>query len=158
MVIGDIGAGKGRYAVWFADRVGPKGMVLANDIDKDALVYLERRCKRHGISNITTVLGEIEDPKFPAKSLDLAFMVNVYHHLDEPVAILKNVVPGLKPGGILAIVEAEPEKAGRARYATPKQELIQQVESAGYKLEKIITFLNEDNIYLFILGKGELEK
>ena len=51
MIIGELGAGRGRFTVHLARRVGPKGKILANDIDAEGLAYLRERCKRAGIDN-----------------------------------------------------------------------------------------------------------
>jgi tRNA G46 methylase TrmB len=62
MVIAEIGAGRGRYVVFMAKRVGETSKIYANDIDKKALDYLEYRCKRDNIPNVVTVLGNVTDP------------------------------------------------------------------------------------------------
>lgn len=49
MTIADIGAGRGRMTVFFSLRVGESGRVFANDIDKDALKYLENRCRSNNM-------------------------------------------------------------------------------------------------------------
>jgi ubiquinone/menaquinone biosynthesis C-methylase UbiE len=151
MVVGEIGAGRGRYAVHLAHRVGETGKIYANDIDEHSLAYLRRRSERDGITNIETILGKVADPCFPPSEMDVAFIINTYHHLNEPVAVLKNTVPALKPGGILAIVEHDPEKMGPgyARSTTSKEVLVKQAEEAGYDLVKVDTFLERDNIYIF---------
>ena len=149
MSIGEIGAGKGRFTVWFANRVGENGKVYANDISKKALSHLEQRCKDNNIKNISTILGEIDNPCFKANTLDIAFMINVYHHLEKPVELLKNIIPNLKPGGILAIVEHEPKKSGFPLHeSTPKQQMIDQLNQAGFEVIRIETFLERDNIYI----------
>jgi ubiquinone/menaquinone biosynthesis C-methylase UbiE len=149
MVIGDIGAGEGRFTVWFAQRVGNAGKVYANDINERALRYLEKRCKRHGFKNVIIRLGAIVDPNIPHGVLDIAFMIDVYHHLEKPLELLENIIPALKPGGILVIVENDPEKSGWTSHTTPKVELLQQLDQAGYELIKIDPFLPMDNIYFF---------
>jgi len=85
MVVGEVGAGRGRYAVHMARRVGPSGKVYANDIDRNALRYLEHRCERDDIPNIITVLGDVTDPKLPEGELDLVYIINTYHHLDDKI-------------------------------------------------------------------------
>jgi ubiquinone/menaquinone biosynthesis C-methylase UbiE len=151
MVVGEIGAGRGRYAVHLAQRVGNGGKIYANDIDEHSLAYLKRRSERDGITNIETVLGKVADPCFPPSEMDIAFIINTYHHLNEPVAVLRNTIPALKPGGILAIVEHDPEKMGAefARSTTSKEVLVKQAKEAGYDLVKVDTFLERDNIYIF---------
>jgi ubiquinone/menaquinone biosynthesis C-methylase UbiE len=147
MVIGDIGAGRGRFTVWFADRVGDKGKVYANDIVERSLRHLEQRCERLGFTNVITCLGTVVKPNIPDKVLDIAFMINVYHHLEKPVELLKNIVPTLKPDGTLIIVEHDPVKSGYQTESTSEEELVQQANQAGYKLERMETFLARDNIY-----------
>ena len=51
MVIGEIGAGRGRYTIFLAKRVGEAGKIYANDIDATALAYLRERCQRDGIDH-----------------------------------------------------------------------------------------------------------
>jgi ubiquinone/menaquinone biosynthesis C-methylase UbiE len=149
MVIGDIGAGEGRFTVWFAQRVGESGKVYANDINERALRYLEKRCTRHGYENVIIRLGKVVEPNIPDGALDIAFMIDVYHHLDMPVELLKNIAPALKSNGTLVIVENDPEKSGWTSHTTPKTELLKQVDKAGYELVKIDPFLPMDNIYFF---------
>lgn len=149
MVIGDIGAGKGRFTVWFADRVGEKGRVYANDIVERHLRDIDDRCQSLGFHNVVTCLGTVEKPNIPGGILDIAFMINVYHHLEKPVELMHNLAPSLKSEGILVIAEAVPGKFKHESHATPKEKLIKQADQAGYKLEKIEKFLEWDDIYFF---------
>jgi SAM-dependent methyltransferase len=150
MVIGEIGAGRGRMTMWIADRVGDSGKVYANDIDKRALEHLRERCKRDGFENVEIIVGEVENPKLPAKALDIAFMINVYHHLDSPVPLIRNILPSLKPNGILAIVDCDPDKVywGKEHGCAGKKDMVRKLKEAGFEVIRIETFLNEDNIYI----------
>ena len=151
MVIVDIGAGRGRMTVYFADRVGEKGMVLANEINSSALTYLENRCKRNNINNVKTFLGTITDPRLPEGKADILFMVSTYHHLDKPVELMKNALQALKPDGRLIIVERDPLKTGQSSTESTSQEVIVgQMEEAGYEHVKTDTrLLERDNVYYF---------
>ncbi len=151
MVIGDIGAGWGRFAVWFANRVGETGKVYANDIDTGTLLRLEKRCKDHGFKNVIVCHGKVVDPNIPPGVLDIAFMINVYHHLEKPVELVRNLAPTLKPEGVLVIVEHRPEKTGSSSHSTSQEKLVEQVGQAGFELIKIDTFLESDNTYFFRL-------
>ncbi len=62
MRIAEIGAGRGRYVVHLADRVGPEGRVYAQDIDAEALRHCAERCRRCGFNNVETILGDQTDP------------------------------------------------------------------------------------------------
>jgi ubiquinone/menaquinone biosynthesis C-methylase UbiE len=151
MVIADIGAGRGRMTVFFAQRVGRKGMVLANDINSGALLYLEDRCRRNEIGNVKTYLGTVTDPRLPEAKADILFMVSTYHHLDKPVELMRNALPALKPDGRLIIVERDPEKTGQTgSESTSREKIIREMTEAGYvHLNTDTALLERDNIYYF---------
>jgi len=155
MVIADIGAGRGRMTVFFAARVGEKGMVLANEINKYALEYLEDRCRRNDINNVKTFLGTVTDPRLPEGKADILFMVSTYHHLDKPVELIRNALQALKPDGRLIIVERDPVKTGQSSSESTSQEVIvRQATEAGYEHLRTDTgLLERDNIYYFRIHK-----
>jgi ubiquinone/menaquinone biosynthesis C-methylase UbiE len=149
MAVAEIGAGHGRYAVQLAVRVGPGGKVYAEDIDAQALDHLRQRCRRWQLENVEVILGEVTDPKLPAGRLDLIWIVSSYHHFADPVALLRSALPALKPGGRLAIGEwISIHEAGRD--GTTAEALIQQMNAAGYALERQETFLKENNFLIYI--------
>jgi SAM-dependent methyltransferase len=92
----------------------------------------------------------MEDPGFPVNSLDIAFMINVYHHLADPVLLIRNIHQSLKPGGVLAIVECDPDKMKWAEDhgCTGKEGMIEDLKKAGFEVFRIDTFLEEDSIYI----------
>ena len=45
------------------------------------------------------MLGTITDPHLPANSIDLIFMVDVYHEFDHPYEMTEAICRALKPGG-----------------------------------------------------------
>jgi ubiquinone/menaquinone biosynthesis C-methylase UbiE len=149
MIVGEVGAGRGRYVVHMARRVGTDGKVYANDISPNALAYLGIRCMRDSITNVETVLGEVTDPKLPRGECNLIYIINTYHHLEKPVALMKNILPCLASGGTFVIIEHDPEKYPEAgSHSTPREELLRQVGQAGFDLVRIETFLPRDNIYI----------
>lgn len=150
MVVAEIGAGRGRYAVQLAARVGRAGRVYAEDIAGDALAHLRQRCRRWGLENVTTVLGDVTDAKLPAGQLDVIWIVNSYHHFDDPVTLLRRARSALKSDGRLAIGDwITIHEAGRRSKTSAT--IIREVESAGYSLLRVETFLKANNflIYLF---------
>jgi len=158
MVIGEIGAGRGRYTVLLADWVGTEGKVFANDIDKNALVFLNERCRRNNISNIETVMGRVDDPRLPEGKLDMAFMIWVYHMLDQPIPLLKNLKSSLKPGASLVIIDPlDPEidremeqmtgKKTDPNRPTIRERIENGSKAAGFELIKVDSSLPKDTIY-----------
>ena len=83
----------------------------------EAIEYLKERCRWLGLSNVETVMGAVDDARFPHDQLDLVFMAWVFHHVDKPVPLLKSLMPSLKPWGVVVMVEpglSHTEKLGRA--------------------------------------------
>lgn len=149
MIIGEVGAGRGRYTVQIASRIGPSGMVYANDIEEDYLRQLGRRCEDQGITNVKIVLGALTDTKLPLEALDMVIMVNVVHCLAEPVALLRSIKKSLKPDGKIAIVEGSLEKLPEAAGEWfPREKLLRIYKEAGYEVVREETFLPSDNIYI----------
>ncbi|MEJ2457303.1 MAG: class I SAM-dependent methyltransferase [Novosphingobium sp.] len=107
MSVADIGAGGGYYTVHLAERVGPKGRVLAEDIDPQVTEMLGTRVMREGLENVSIKLGTGDDPSLPPKSFDRIFMVHMYHEVVEPYAFLWRLRPALRPGGMVIVVEVE---------------------------------------------------
>jgi ubiquinone/menaquinone biosynthesis C-methylase UbiE len=146
MVIGELGAGKGRLTMVLARRVGEDGKILANDIDEDSLEFLRERCRKAGIENVETILGRDDDPLLPKASLDMAFMVWTYHYFDKPVAMLKSLKPALKPGATVIAVEPDPERFD-GHGVTPER-MRKEAEEAGYELVRTDTSLPEDLLFV----------
>ncbi|MDD8025143.1 MAG: class I SAM-dependent methyltransferase [Acidobacteriota bacterium] len=153
MVVGEVGAGRGRYTIHLAARVGATGRVYANDIDESELGALRERCRRDKIANIETIVGRVDDPRFPKASLDLVFMVLTYHHLAEPVALLKNLIPSLKPGATVVVVDPDPAKdLGRpASEYTSREKIEREAAAAGFEIARVETFLPKDGLFILKL-------
>jgi ubiquinone/menaquinone biosynthesis C-methylase UbiE len=149
MVIGEPGAGRGYYTFKLARKVGPGGKIYANDISEGDLNTIKKRARKEGFANIVTIKGEIEDPLFPAGEMDMVFMSYVLHDLKRPVPFLKNLKPSLKPNAPLVILEQAPEKTGKNWHFWKKEKIMATVKEAGYRLERIETFLSKDNIYIY---------
>ena len=142
MAVAEIGAGRGRYVVQIAVRVGENGKVYAEDIDTASLRHLERRCEKWGLEHVETILGDVKDPKLPEGEFDVIFVISAYHHFEDPVALMRNARPSLKPGGVVAI--------GEWLNATSPEQVEAHMKAAGYKLDRTETFLEENNLYIYI--------
>jgi len=142
MVGAEIGAGRGRYVVQLAVRVGERGKIYAEDIDAGALSYLEARCARWALTNVETIVGDVTDPKLPDGELDFIFVISAYHHFADPTALLRNARAALKPDGMLAI--------GEWLRSTAPEELEAEMNAAGYRLERTETFLEANGLYIYV--------
>jgi len=149
MAVAEIGAGRGRYVVQLAVRVGRAGRVYAEDIDRAALQHCAERSRRWGLDQVETVLGDTVHPGLPAGRLDLILVISSYHHFSDPITLLRNARPALKPEGILAIVEWLPRDDRDTDYGTPAQ-LEVQLRAAGFEPVRTDPRLRANRLMIYI--------
>ena len=130
MTVADIGAGSGYYAVRLAPIVGPDGRIYAEDIVPDYLSKLRKRVRDLGLQNVIVARGEPHDPRLPARSLDAAILVHMYHEIAQPYALLYNLAPALKPDARIGIVDAI---GPTAKHGTPPDLLRCELAAVGYR-------------------------
>lgn len=133
--VADIGAGEGYYTVRLSERVGPRGRVLAQDIDPAAIQRLGQRVERERLDNVSIKLGAIEDPRLPERSFDRVFMVHMYHEVTEPYAFLWHLHPALKAGGQVVVVNVD---RPTDRHGIPPQLLFCEFGAVGFRLVEFV--------------------
>jgi predicted methyltransferase len=104
-VVADVGAGGGWFTIRLARRVGPNGLVYAEDIQRLMIEAIQRRVQREGLSNVRTVPGTNDDPRLPPGAVDAVLIVDAFHEMDKPVLLLQNVGKALKPNGLVGIID-----------------------------------------------------
>jgi ubiquinone/menaquinone biosynthesis C-methylase UbiE len=150
--VADIGAGSGYMTVRLARRVGPAGRVYANDLQPQMLELLQRRLAHNRITNVVVVQGTADDPRLPAASLDLELMVDVYHELSQPQAMLRHLREALKPGGRLVLLEYRKEDPSipiRPEHKMTVAEAKMEVEAEGFGLSAVNESLPRQHILIF---------
>lgn len=135
MTVADIGAGEGYYTVRLAERVGSKGRVLAEDIDKDALARLGNRVEAERLDNVSIRLGAVDDPKLPKGSFDRVFMVHMYHEVSEPYAFLWRMRPALRKGAQVIVVDVD---RPTDRHGIPPKLLFCEFDRVGFRLVEFV--------------------
>jgi ubiquinone/menaquinone biosynthesis C-methylase UbiE len=107
MSVADIGAGEGYYTARLSRAVGSRGRVLAEDIIPEVRDRLALRVNRENLDNVGVRLGLPQNPKLPAASFDRIFLVHVYHEVEQPYEFLWHLRQGLKPNGLIVVVDAD---------------------------------------------------
>jgi len=130
MTVADIGAGSGYYVVRLSPIVGPRGLIIAQDVVPEYLRGLRSRVRDLGLQNVVISLGEPHDPRLPADSLDIAILVHMYHEIAQPYGLLYNLVPALKPGARVGIVDAY---GPTSEHGTPPSLLGCELAAVGYR-------------------------
>ena len=142
--VADLGAGGGWFTIRLARRVGPNGLVYAEDIQPQMIEAINRRVQHEGVNNVRTVMGTSTDPRLTA-GLDAVLIVDAYREMDEPArpdvirTLFANVVSALKPQGRVGVVDFLPGGGGPGPAAEDRvnpDAVIQAAEDAGLRLQK----------------------
>jgi len=153
-IVADLGAGGGWFTVRLAERVGPNGLVYAEDIQQEMLEAIRRRVQRVGFQNrVVLKLGTAIDPRLPPRALDAALIVDAYHELEQPVPLLKNLAASLKADGRLGIVNAKKDGGGPGppmEQRIDAERVIRDAERAGLKLQSRGDFLRYQYFLMFV--------
>ncbi|MGC2079398.1 MAG: methyltransferase domain-containing protein [Xanthobacteraceae bacterium] len=148
MTVADIGAGSGYYVVRLSPIVGPRGSVIAEDVVPKYLRSLRSRVRDLGLQNVVIGLGEPHDPRLPVDSLDMAILVHMYHEIAQPYGLLYNLVPALKVGARVGVVDAY---GPTSEHGTPPDLLRCELATVGYR-ENSFDRLTGSNAYLAIFA------
>jgi predicted methyltransferase len=148
MTVADIGAGSGYYVVRLSPIVGPHGRIMAEDVVPQYLRGLRLRVRDLRLQNVVVSLGEPHDARLPANSIDIAILVHMYHEITQPYGLLYNLVPALKPGARVGIVDAY---APTSAHGTPPDLLRCELAAVGYR-QISIDRLTGSNAYVAIFA------
>jgi predicted methyltransferase len=154
--VADIGAGAGWFTIRLARRVGPRGTVYAQDVQRQMLEAIRRRVAKEGLENVETRLGAGSDPNLPDGSLDAVLVVDVYPEVEDRVTFLRNLGAALKPNGRIGIVNYKPGQGGPGPAPeegprVDREAVEDDAEAAGLRVVARETFLPYQ--YLLVLGK-----
>jgi predicted methyltransferase len=154
--VADLGAGSGWFTIRLARRVLPKGRVYAEDIQPQMIEVIDRRLNRENLRNVITTLGTPEDPRLPAGQLDAVLIVDAYHEMEQPVALLRNALKALKPEGRIGIVDFTMAGGGPGPPMDERvnpDRVIREANAAGLRLvarPNMLTFQ-----YMLVFGRPE---
>jgi ArsR family transcriptional regulator len=96
----DFGCGTGEASEWLAPVVA---RVIAVDREPAMLAAAKKRLARFG--NVDFRLGDLLSPPLRAGEATMGVVMLVFHHADDPAAMLKAMRPGMADGGALLVVD-----------------------------------------------------
>ncbi len=137
MKVLDVGAATGYFPVRFARRV-PEGVVYASDIEPALVNHLTLRARREGLANLVALACYPDDPCAP-EPVDVVFLCDTYHHIDDRVAYFTRLKGSLRPGGRLAIVDfkrGDFPVGPKDDHKLAPEVVVAELEQAGWALAK----------------------
>jgi len=143
-VVADIGAGSGYFAVRLAREVGSGGRVYGVDVSPEMIVHLNRRLRDAAVTNVQTVLSAPDDPLLPDASVDRFFICDTWHHIDDQAKYLGLMKKMLRPGGQVVMIDFQKRElpvGPPLAMKIAREDLVKQMEGAGFRLAREHTFL-----------------
>ena len=155
-VVADVGAGGGWFTVRLARRVGPNGLVYAEDVQAASLTAISRRVAAEGLANVKTVLGEGSNPRLPASTFHAVLIVDAYSEFEDRVTLLRNLAKSLRRDGRIGVVDFKLEGGGPGPPTEERvsaEAVIRDAASAGLRLLPNETSLEYQYFLIFGLQK-----
>lgn len=144
-IVADIGCHEGYLTIHMAKKIEEKGKVFAVDVIEHRLQKLKKNAEKRNLTNITTILGDYDNPKLPNNTLDAVFILDTYHDIKNYMTILEHVKKALKPGGHIVISEELSESAkGKSRSAQTNSHVLspkyvrKELEETGFVISETI--------------------
>ena len=147
MAVADLGSGSGYFTRRFVEAVTERGKVYAVDVEPEMLAYAKDSVEHlPGPHAAEFILARPDDSRLPLQSVDLIFVCNVFHHLDDRPTYFARVRSALKPGGRIAIIDFyHDERSGEVGFPkdhlVPRERVIDEMTKARYTLVREHTFL-----------------
>jgi ArsR family transcriptional regulator len=136
MVIADLGAGEGAFALLLAERAT---RVIAVDTSAKMIEVGREEALRNGVKNLEFRLGDMEEVPIGDAQVDLVFFSQSLHHALHPERAVQEASRILKPAGRIVILDLAKHRFEEARemYADEwlgfgEAELEAMLEKAGF--------------------------
>ena len=157
-VVADIGAGAGFFSLRAAERVGRTGRVLAVDVQPEMIDGLEMMIKRFGHENIVPILGDVDDPKLPADSVDHVLIVISYHEFSHPVEMMRHIRKAMKRDAQMLIVEYKAETLDSRvdpLHKMSEAEIMREIPALGFRRDRVIDIIPSQHVFVFKKTDGD---
>jgi ubiquinone/menaquinone biosynthesis C-methylase UbiE len=151
-IVADIGSGSGYFTLRMAHHIGATGHVYGVDVSADMIRHLNERIRDGGVLNASTILARPDDPLLPQK-VDRFVIVDVWHHVDDQAKYLALMKKQLKPGGQIVMIDFHKRDlpvGPPAAMKIAREDLIAQMEKAGFSVAREHTFLPYQYFVVFV--------
>jgi|AGTN01.1.fsa_nt_gi Methylase involved in ubiquinone/menaquinone biosynthesis len=148
-IVADIGAGTGYFSFRIA-KSQPEAKVYAADVEKEMVDYLTKVVKERAIPNVIPFQIKPGTPDLPER-IDLALVVDTYHHIDDRVSYFSELRSRLRPDGRVAIIDFtmdSPEGPPR-KHRILKEDLVKELSAAGFCLDNEVDELPYQYFLIF---------
>ena len=156
MDIADIGAGTGFFTILVAREVGPEGTVYALDIARNFVEHITKTAEELSLKNVKGIVNPVDSTNLEEDSIDVAFMVDTYHHFEYPFEMLESIHNALRSDGTVVVVDLERVEGVSPKFIlgmvrAGKGTFTDEFRNAGFELIEEVQFSEKDYILKFKL-------
>jgi predicted methyltransferase len=139
MAIGDVRAGRGRWTVDLARRVGDEGIVYATAGPRP-VHELFKTVAESGVNNVSVITRTPgNNSRLPLGCCDAILLRHVYNDFEDRPGLAARLLKNLKPGGRLALISRmDTPNPGMPTFRVSMQQALLEITSAGFELERSI--------------------
>lgn len=153
MTFVDAGSGDGYFAIPAARIVGPKGKVIAFDIDDGAISRLRTQAADEGLIQLSAGVRPAEEMIACDGCADFVFFGIDLHDFADPAKVIRNARRMLRPAGLLVDLDWKPEPMSfgpplKRRFSIDKAR--QMMQSEGFDIKSVA----EAGPYHYIIVAG----
>ncbi len=148
-IVADVGAGTGYFTIRLARRVAK---VFATDLQPEMLELLRANVARAHLANVEAVHAGEHDAALPSRCCDLVLLVDVYHELSDPPAVMAGIRRALTEHGRLALVEyrgEDPEVPIKPEHKMTLPQIKSELGALGFSFIDSLEFLPDQRVVIF---------
>ncbi len=126
--------------------------MLAVDVQPEMIDGLIMMMEKFGHENIVPILGNVDDPKLPADSVDHVLIVISYHEFSHPVEMMRHVRKAMKSDGQMLIVEYKAETLNsrvEPLHKMSEVEIMKEIPALGFRRDRVIDIVPSQHVFVF---------
>jgi arsenite methyltransferase len=148
----DIGAGTGYFTRRFAAAVAPNGRAIGLDVELGMVEQMKKDAAARGLKNYEARVVKPDDAGLANDSVDVIFLCDTFHHIENRPAYFRKLIPAFRPGGRLVIVDFHKRElpiGPPPAHKVSRAQIVTELREAGYKLVASRDFLPYQNFLEF---------
>ena len=122
------------------------------DVQPEMIDGLRRMMEKFGHDNIVPILGNVDDPKLPADSVDHVLIVIAYHEFSHPVEMMRHVHTAMKRDAQMLVVEYKAETADSRvapLHKMSEAEMMKEIPALGFRRDRVIDIIPSQHVFVF---------
>jgi SAM-dependent methyltransferase len=147
--VADVGAGTGYFTVRLARRVAK---VHATEVQPEMIHLLAERIAHERLTNVELHLATPHDAALPPSCCALILLVDVYHELADPAAVMAGIRRALTERGRLVLIEyrgEDPDVPIRPEHKMTLPQIQRELSRLGFAFVESLEFLPDQRIVVF---------